>query len=273
MKKVGLALGAGGARGLAHIKILEAFDELGIKPCIISGTSIGAIIGAAYASGISAHEIEKKVRNLLAKKDSKIWDFYKNSEIKLLFSLVDFESNSGGFIKGDKFQKYFESEVPAKDFNELEIPLKVVATSYWERKEKIFQSGDLFPAIRSSYSLPGLFSPQEIEGNLFVDGGMVNPLPYDLIIDECDLTVAIDVGAPVNGADNETPPFYEILFSSFQIMQNSILNSKLKFSRPDILIKTEIKNIRMLEFSKIDEIFQQAELYKAKLLKKLKKLI
>ena len=266
MKKIGLALGAGGARGLAHIKILEAFDELGIRPSIISGSSIGAIIGAAYASGLSAKEISSKVEKLIKSRKSKAWEFYKNSEIKMLFNLVDLELNSGGFIKGEKFRKFLKSEIKPANFEELEIPLKVVATNYNKKTQKVFQKGELLPAVTASYSLPGLFVPTKIGRHSYVDGGMVNPLPFDLLKDECDIIIAIDVSANNPSSGNGKPPFYEIVFTAFQIMQTSIMNEKLNKSIPDFHIKTEIKDVRMLDFAKFDEILRQAEQSKTELL-------
>ncbi len=273
MKRIGLALGAGGARGLAHIKILEAFDELGIQPSIISGSSIGAVIGAAYASGLTAKEISSKVEKLIKSRKSKAWEFYRNSEIKLLFNLVDLELNSGGFIKGEKFRKFLDSEITASSFEELKIPLKVVATNYNKKTQKIFDKRELLPAITASYSLPGLFVPTKIGRHAYVDGGMVNPLPYDIIKDECDVTIAIDVSATKSAGGNGKPPFYEIVFTAFQIMQTSIMNEKLNKSNPDYHIKTEIKDVRMLDFAKFDEIMEQAGQYKTELLKILKNLI
>lgn len=270
--KIGLALGAGGARGLAHIKILEAFDEIDIKPSIISGSSIGAIIGAAYASGLTAQEIRESVDDLLKKRDSKIWEFYKNSDVRLLLNLFDLDTKSGGFIKGDKFQKFFEKKIGKKNFDELIIPLKVVATEYWEKEQKIFKEGDLLHAIRASYSLPVLFTPQTIDDKLYIDGGMVNPLPYDMINSDCDITIAVDVSSKNTRNGDDVPPFYEILFSSFQIMQNSIMNEKLKISEPDHMIRPEIEGVKMLEFSRASEIYEQAEPAKQNLIRILKTL-
>lgn len=273
MKKVGLALGAGGARGLAHVKILEAFDELGITPSIISGSSIGAIIGAAYASGLSAKEILLKVESLIKSRESKAWEFYKNSEIKLLLNIVDIELNSGGFIKGEKFRKFMSAEIKSSTFEELKIPLKIVATDYWNKKIKVFKKGELIPAITASYSLPGLFAPAKIGNNMYVDGGMVNPLPYDLIKNECDITVAVDVSASKTSNGRGKPPFYEIVFSAFQIMQNSIMDEKLKRALPDIHIRTNIKDVRMLDFAKYEEILRQSELAKQELKEQLQKVL
>ncbi len=265
MIKIGLALGAGGARGLAQLKILEAFDEMGIKPSIISGTSIGAIIGAAYASGLSAKEILSETAELLGESDARFWEVHRWSEFFKMLDIFDPGLNSGGIVKGEKFLKLFSEKIGAAHFDELKIPLNVIATDYWSKEQKVFCKGDLPAAVRASYSLPGLFKPVKIKNRLYVDGGMVNPLPYDIILDKCDITVAVDVSAKRNQNGSEIPSAYEMLFASFQIMQNSILNEKLKTSKPQILIKTDIKNVRMLEFSKYDEILKQADKTKEEL--------
>lgn len=271
--KIGLALGAGGARGLAHIKILEAFDELNIKPSIISGSSIGAIIGAAYASGMTAKEIKLKVDALINTRESKAWEFYKNSDIKLLFNFIDFNMNGGGIIKGDKFKKFMENEIKVDTFEDLQIPLKIVATHYWKKSQRIFTNGNLIPAITASYSLPGLFSPTVINNELYFDGGMVNPVPFDIINENCDYVIAVDVSANKFPKSKKIPSFYENIFSAFQIMQNSILSEKLSNSKPDLLIKIKVKNVRMLDFTKTAEIFEQAEEAKKELKIKLKKMM
>src|SRR5690606_24393024 len=99
-------------------------------------------------------------------------------------------------IKGDKFQKLVMSNLKAETFEELKIPLKIVSTDYHRKEEVIFEKGNLAQAVRASYSLPGLFTPLKIDNKILIDGGAVNPLPFDIIINECDITVALDVSAP-----------------------------------------------------------------------------
>ncbi len=108
---------------------------------------------------------------------------------------------------------------------------------------------------------------------LLIDGGMVNPLPYDIITDQCDITVAIDVSATNSNSQNVAPPSYEVLFSAFQIMQNSIVQEKLKWKQPDILINTDIKGIRIHEFMKASIIYTESEKSKDRLKRKLEKLL
>jgi NTE family protein len=274
LKKIGLTLGAGGARGLAHIVILEAFEELGIKPSIVSGTSIGAIIGAAYCAGLDTSQMKESLKEKLLNKSGKLWEIFKNLEVVKLLDFVDVEIKSGGFIKGEKFIKYFSEELNIESFEELKIPLKVVATNFLTKEQSVFDEGKLFPAVKASYSLPGLFSPVQINKNLFVDGGLVNPLPYDIFTCNCDISIAIDVQSnPKIKTSSEKPKAYEVFFTAFQILQQSIVKEKLKISQPDILIKTDIKDIRVLEFLKAKEIYKQSYVYKEELKRKLDSLL
>lgn len=154
MKKFGIAFGSGGARGIAHLLMVEALDELGIKPVIISGSSIGAIIGAFYAAGFTAKEMKKILDQLINPKSSTIVDFFMKSDIIKLLTMFDPQFIKSGIIKGNKFQKYLESHLKTSRFDELKIPLKIVATDYWNKAQVVFDKGELFPAIRASYSLP-----------------------------------------------------------------------------------------------------------------------
>lgn len=270
-RKIGLALGSGGARGLAHILMFEVFEELGIKPSIISGSSIGAIMGASYASGTASKEMKEVVNDLIFHKNSKFWQIYKKSDYTKMFNFIDFGLKPGGIIKGEKFLAVLKEKIKANSFEELIIPLKVVSTNYRDHSQVILKKGELHKAVIASFSLPGLFPPVHIDDKLLIDGGMSNPLPYDIIQNNCDFTIAIDVSAKRDKLDNSTPPSYEVLFSAFQIMQNSIVSEKLKRKKPDVLITTGINGIRIHEFMKAESIYEQAKVAKDKLKKILDK--
>ncbi len=263
MKKIGIALGAGGARGLAHIIILEAFDELGIKPHIISGTSIGAIFGAAYASGLTAKELRKSVEKLILSRNVKLTEFYKKYDLFKIIDMLDVSLSTTGFFKGDKFLSYYKERIKTYKFSNLEIPIKIVATEYWSKKEHHFTSGNLIDAVRASYALPTLFTPVKLGKKLFMDGGMVNPLPYDIIKDECDYVIGVDVSSKNGINTSEIPNALDSLFASFQIMQNSILTQKLESTKPDLLLEVDVKDVRMFEFNKVKKIWKEAEKQKA----------
>lgn len=273
MKKIGLSLGAGGARGLSHIIILEAFEELNIKPHIISGSSIGAIVGAAYASGMTTKEMKDSVETLILSKDFKLTEFYKKYDVFKIIDMLGVSMSTSGFFKGDKFISFYKKKIKTYKFSNLEIPIKIVATEYWNKKEHHFTSGNLIDAVRASYALPALFTPMQIKEGLYYDGGMVNPLPYDIIQNDCDYVIGVDVSSKKGINSNEIPNALDSLFASFQIMQNSILKEKLKSNKPDLLLEIEIEDVRMFEFHKVELIWKQAEKQKKILIEELKKIL
>ena len=158
-KSIGIAFGAGGARGIAHLLMIEALDELGVKPSIISGSSIGAVVGAFYAAGFTAKEMKEILDQLINPKSDSVFDFLLKSDIVKMFTMFDPQFIRSGFIKGEKFQNYMKSHLQVSRFEELKIPLKIVATDYWKKEAVVFEKGDLIQPIKASYSLPGLFTP------------------------------------------------------------------------------------------------------------------
>lgn len=269
MKRVGVALGAGGARGLAHIVVLEAFEELGIKPSVISGTSIGAVIGVAFAAGLSTTAMKDAVEEIRATKPGRFGRFYSNSELNFVLAWLDPTVKIGGLIKGEKFLTFLSNKIRVTKFDELKIPFIVIATDFRKREQVVFDRGDVLKAVQASYSMPGLFAPVSIGNDLFVDGGLVNPLPFDVIRPFCDITVAVDVAIHSIDEHSVSPRAQEVLFSAFRIMQNSVVREKLVRSKPDIHINIDVKNVRSLEFNKTESIFEQALTSKEELKQKL----
>jgi len=130
-----------------------------------------------------------------------------------------------------------------------------VATNFWDRRPVVFERGNLITAIRASMALPAVFEPVLLNNMVLVDGGAVNPLPYDLIRQECDLTIAIDVsGEKTYAPANPVPNMVESILSTFQIMQASIVEAKKQLSPPDIYVKPALTNIRVLDFYRYKEI-------------------
>ena len=256
--KVGLALGGGGARGLAHIPMLQVLDDLGIRPYRISGTSIGAIIGALYASGLSAKQIRAEVLDMVVADGASFRKALKNKDAPKWLKMIDLDLKRGGLIKGDRFIRLLFDVMRVDTFEELKTPLRVVASDYYASEQVVLDSGDLLQAVKASMALPGVFTPVIRNNRLLIDGGGVNPVPYDLL-DECDFVVAIDVMGELRDDAPKSPPFFRAMLHTFNIMQNSIIAEKLKQNRPDIYIRPKLVNIDILEFYKADEIFKQAK--------------
>ncbi len=273
MDRIGIAFGSGGARGIAHILMIEALEELGLKPTIIAGSSIGSIIGAFYAAGFNSKEMKEILHTLLYPQKDKFFDFILKSDFIKMLSMFDPQFVKSGIIKGEKFQSYLQSKIKVTTFEELKIPLRIVATDYWEKEEVVITSGKLLPAVKASYSLPGLFTPTRINNKILIDGGAVNPLPYDIIKKDCDITIAIDVSAYKTGNGKQYPPTFESVFSTYQIMQHSISQQKIKFLEPDIYVRPEILDVRVFDFTKDKSIFKQAMPAKDQLKEKLEKLL
>ena len=256
-QRIGLALGAGGANGLAHILMLEIFDELGIKPHRISGSSIGAVIGALYASSNSARDILHIADNMIVRENDSWKEAFLHKDIFEWIDFVEPELGKGGLISGNAFLSFLYKRIKVDRFEELSIPLSIVATDFWKREQVIMESGNLLPAIQGSMAIPGLFTPVAHEQRILVDGGLVNPVPFDILFEDCDFVIAIDVCG--EKTQREELSFFDSVFNTFQIMQQSIVREKLVHKQPDIYIRPRISDVRALEFHKLDGIFKQAE--------------
>lgn len=258
MKKIGLALGGGGAKGLAHIPMLEVLDKLGVRPHRIVGTSIGAVMGGLYASGHPADEIRRLVRGMVISKGESFKEALKKKDILRWIEFLDWDFRGHAIFKGDRFIDFLYGAVGVKTFEELQIPLQVVATDFWRSAQVVFDSGDLLSAIKASMGLPGVFTPVQRDGRVLIDGGGVNPVPHDLLTD-CDLVIAVDVmGRPQSDGD-KPPNLFRAVLGTFDIMQNSIIAEKLNGCPPDIYVKPDIVDVDILEFYKANEVYQQAE--------------
>ncbi|MCW8828733.1 MAG: patatin-like phospholipase family protein [Gammaproteobacteria bacterium] len=257
--RIGIALGGGGAKGLAHIPILELLDEAGLRPHRIAGTSIGAIIGVLYASGMKGQDIRELLNRLTVSKEESWFESLFSEDLGRWLDFAEFGVGNGGLADSSGLIAYLHEYIGAERFEQLAIPLSVVATDFWSREQVVLQSGELWSALKASIAIPGLFEPVQREGRLLVDGGLVNPVPYDLLFDECDLVIAVDVLGERTAESAEGPGYFETIFNTFQIMQHSIMREKLRQREPDIYLKPAIENVRVLEFYKIDEIYAQAQ--------------
>lgn len=272
MKKIGLALGGGGAKGLAHILMLEVFDELHLEPHVIAGTSIGAVVGVLYASGRSGRWIRRRVEHLLPAAKQPIREAIASKKFLQWAELLTLGFERRGLLRVDRFLSALAADVRVTSFDRLRRPLKVVAADFWRREQVVFSAGALMPAVRASMALPGIFAPAEIDGRVLVDGGTINPLPYDLL-DDCDITVAVNVmGRRADSAD-AVPSVTDAIFGTFQIMQRAILNEKLARRRPTLYVEPDIVGVRVLDFHKARSVFEQAAKAKAQLKRDLQALL
>ena len=256
---IGIALGAGGANGLAHILMLEVLDEMAITPHRITGSSIGAIIGALYASGLSGKEIHKLVEQFIISPDEQLIDEFSNEETLRWLDFIDIELGKGGLLSSKGFITFLYDKLKQKKFEQLEIPLKVIAGDLWNRDQVVLQMGELLPAIEASMALPGIFQPVVVNDRVLVDGGTVNPVPYDLLMSECDIVIAIDVDGIRTKPKKLIPGYLDTIFNAIKVMQQAIMTEKLRHQKPDIYISPRIKDIRALEFYRASEVFEQAQ--------------
>lgn len=271
--RIGLALGGGGARGLAHVMMLEVLEEFGIRPNRIAGSSIGAIIGSMYASGMSARAIREQVDELVTL-DPRNWlGAIFSEEIVKWFELIQPALGGGGLVDSEAFINFLRKTLGVSRFEDLEIPLKVVATDFWARRQVVFTKGELFPAVKASMALPGIFEPVTLGGRVYVDGGVTNPVPYDLLLDESDAVIAIDVLGEPEDVDDLEPSYFETVINSFQIMQDAIVQEKLRRHRPAIYIKPEISGVRVMEFYRAEDIYRQSEAARNELRQRLRRLV
>jgi NTE family protein len=159
--KIGYALGGGGARGLSHIGVMKVLEEHGIYPDVIAGTSMGALVGALYASGLRAGDIERALR----------------LDLRRLAMLADVRLSLSGLVQGKRVTSALKSFLGDLDFSDLKIPFACVATDIVSGQQVVMRTGPVISAVRASISVPGLFTPVKVRGRYLVDGGLVNMVP------------------------------------------------------------------------------------------------
>lgn len=282
--KIGIALGSGSARGWAHIGVIQALKSLGIEPQIVAGSSIGALIGAAYASD-QLDRLEHWVRSLTW---GKIVSFMDLSLLR-----------GGGFIQGEKLLEYIQRHVPDVAIESLPRTLGMVATDLENGRETWFQQGPLFDGVRASISLPGLFTPLYLDGRWLVDGGLTNPVPVSLCrAMGADIVIAVNLNGDIvgkygrqrkhqsaarektfqspflekfsaqlsAGLDETTggkwsqilnpaeagPGMMEVLASSINIMQDRITRSRMAGDPPEIILAPRLAHLGLMEFDQAE---------------------
>ena len=272
-KTVGIALGGGGAKGLAHIAMLEVLDELGANVVAVSGTSIGAIMGTLYASGMSGREVRAAIDGILETPETLEEAFNAKRTFGWL-ELLSIDLGRGYLLQADGFLTEYEALLPVRNFEDLEIPMHVVAADFWRREEVVFDTGPIRPAVAASFCLPGIFKPVVIGDTALVDGGCVNPVPFDLIREDCDIVVAVDVlGKRLPDGEDLVPSYSDAMFNVFQIAEATIARQKRKSSPPDIYLEPEISGVKVLEFQKAEQIYEQSGAERDRLREELARLL
>lgn len=231
-KRLGLALGSGAARGFAHLGVLQALEEKDIEVDLVSGCSIGALIGALYCSGMSIMEI------IDLAVDMEPWDW------------IDISVPRKGLVQGRKLEHLIKKLTGDKRFDQLEKPLAVVAADLRTGERVIFDSGYVYKAVRASVAIPGIIAPLELEGRILADGGLVDPVPVDLVKSMgADLTVGVNLGSWMGDRDMDS--IYDIIIRSIDILQNEIM--VLRDIDADIIINPYLKDINPVAFNQVEE--------------------
>ncbi|MDB5572096.1 MAG: Patatin [Hyphomicrobiales bacterium] len=252
---VAVALGAGGARGLAHLVVIEALEELGVTPTAIAGSSMGALIGAAWAAGMPARDIRSHLQSMLRNR-ADVMARLLRARVGRFVDLLGGQLGNPILLDAERILDLFWPQMVPDRFDELIIPFSATATDFFGRREWVFDKGPLAPAVAASMAIPGLIRPVEIDGRMYVDGGATNPLPYGLLMGRGDFVIACDVtGGPVTERAGFPSPF-EAMFGSAQIMQGAITTQMLQSSRPHLLVRPDVDRYRVLDFFHANQILE-----------------
>jgi NTE family protein len=233
---LGLALGGGGARGFAHIGVLKILEAEGIKPQLLAGTSMGAVIAAMYASGMSANEIEAEAMRMGSMSNL-------GNMVKLLDSDL---AKLSHVVSNSAVQEYLSALFNGKkDFSELQIPLAVAAVDVMHARDVVLQEGNLPEAVSASMALPGIIEPLQKDGMFLVDGGSLNNVPADLVDSMgAEVVVAIDVSPDVTNMEfwkeQHMPGIAVANWRTNAIMVSNFTAAKLRKARTDVIIRPDI---------------------------------
>jgi NTE family protein len=271
VKSFALALGAGGARGLAHFPVIEALDEMGVRPAAIAGSSIGAVIGAGYAAGLSGRDMRRHLIRIAHDRAEVL------RRVMAARAVAWSQMLSAGFgnplvVDGEKFYDAFLAELLPETFADLKIPFSAMTTDLHAREALVFSAGPLKPAVAASFAVPGLVRPLEIDGRVLVDGGVTDPLPFGCLRGKADVIVAIDVSGGLVERDGVPDP-WESLFATISVMSHTIVAHKLKEGPPDLVLRPNIGIFRMLDFLQASAILRAAEPVKQEVKEKLSALL
>ncbi|MFT9847905.1 patatin-like phospholipase family protein [Aneurinibacillus sp. REN35] len=236
MPAIGLALGAGGARGFAHIGVLEVLEEHGIVPVYLSGSSMGSLVASLYASGFTPQMMEKLAVHLKRKH----W--------------LDFCVPGMGFVTGEKLRHLVKLLTRGKNIEELERPLSIVATDLVSGERVIFTEGPVYEAVRASVSIPGIFVPHKLGTRLLVDGGVVDRVPIEMVRTMgSELTIGVDVSLAPSNSPVRT--FFDVIFQTIDVMEREIFLHRTVHA--DIMVRPDVGRFSSTSFTNIDEIIEE----------------
>ena len=251
MIKIGLALGGGGARGAAHIGVLEELEALGIEADLLAGTSIGAAVAAMTAAGLSPKDVQ---------------DFFERFSLPSVFK---FQSKQPAISDNRKLTQLLESFIGRPTFAELKKPLMVVATNFVAKNEVVITEGDVVSAVIASMSIPVLLPPVQRNGLTLVDGGLVNNTPFDVVrAHGATFTIGVDLGngAPYGSEPQEKPtsgllgravhytkkqPILQVLTTMADMVTAQSVKTRLAIAPPDILLQPAMGTINLLDFQNL----------------------
>jgi len=259
--RIGLALSGGGARGLAHIGVLSVLEREKIPVDYLSGTSMGGLIAAGYAAGLSPEQMEQEALRM--------------GSLRRVLALADPSLPRSGLLEGKKVQEYLVEQIGHCTFDDLRIPLTLVAVDLNAGKEVHLHQGRVADAVRATVALPGVFKPVERDGQMLVDGGVLNHLPSDVARQMgANIVIAVDVSVNIGDA----PSFFEalqqrrylpsglvglfeVLYLSQGIMMKELHQRRLAESSPEIIIRPAIaQGVTMLGgFPRAAEIIAAGE--------------
>lgn len=250
--KIGLALGSGGARGLAHIGVLKALEREKIPISMIAGSSIGSLVGAFYASG---QNIDAMV---------KISQKFKRKYF------IDVTIPKLGFIMGNRIKEFIRVFTFHKNIEDLPIPLAIIATDLHTGEKVILREGPIAEAVRASISIPGIFIPENYQGRLLVDGGVSDRVPVSVVKDMgADIIIAVDVAGLKQNA--EITNIYDVILQSLDIMQVEL--SEARALQSDIYIRPPVENYSSYAFAEFEQLILKGEEATKKDIPKIKQLI
>ncbi len=267
-KQVALVLSSGGARGVAHIGVIEALLENDFEITSISGSSMGAVVGGVYAAG-KLPEFKEWISNL---------------DRLDVFKLMDFTFSTQGFVRGEKVFNEMKKFIDDEEIENLSIPLSVIATDIVNKREVVFKKGKLFTALRASAAIPSVLKPSLIDGVELVDGGVLNPIPIGYVKrKKDDILVVSDVNANASGKLKKPEPkeenkftdllekwnsffpsdskqkrlsYFDLVANSVDLMQDRISDLILEINKPDILVKISRNVCGTFEFYRAAELIE-----------------